>query len=222
MTGCASKALEAAAALGAAAAWEDLLVQVRACRICVTDPQGKPLPHEPRPVIRGRTTARIAVCGQAPGIRVHRSGLPFSDASGERLRSWMGVTGEEFYDEDRVAIVPMGFCFPGYDANGSDLPPRRECAPLWRKRVFATLPDLALLLVVGSHAMRWHLPGIAQRSMTDTVAAWADILGRTGVYPAVLPLPHPSWRNSGWLKAHPWFEAEVLPELRSRVRTLLR
>jgi uracil-DNA glycosylase len=205
-----------------AEALEDVLVQVRACRLCVTDPQGKALPHEPRPVIRGRASARIAVCGQAPGIRVHRSGVPFSDPSGERLRSWMGITGEEFYDEDRVAIVPMGFCFPGYDAKGSDLPPRRECAPLWRERVFAALPDLALLLVIGSHAMRWHLPGIVQRSMTDTVAAWGDISGRTGVFPAVLPLPHPSWRNSGWLKAHPWFEADVLPELRSRVRTLLR
>ncbi len=201
---------------------EDVLAQVRACRLCVTSPLGKPLPHEPRPVIRGRKTAQIAVCGQAPGIRVHRSGLPFSDPSGDRLRGWMGVTAEEFYDEDRVAIVPMGFCFPGYDANGSDLPPRRECAPLWRARVFGALPELALLLVIGSHAMRWHLPGIAQRSMTETVAAWADILGRPAVAPSVLPLPHPSWRNSGWLKAHPWFEMDVLPVLRARVRQLLR
>ncbi len=208
--------------VGADQRLDDVLAQVRSCRFCVTNPRGKPLPHEPRPVIQGRTGARIAVCGQAPGIRVHRSGVPFSDPSGDRLREWMGVTPKEFYDEDRIAIMPMGFCFPGFDAHGSDLPPRQECAPLWRARVFAAQPDLALLLVIGSHAMRWHLAEIPQRSMTETVSAWAEILGRPGVVRSVLPLPHPSWRNSGWLKTNPWFEADVLPVLKDRVRELLR
>lgn len=200
---------------------EDILTEIRACRLCVTAPQGRPLPHEPRPVIRGHATARIAVCGQAPGIRVHRSGVPFSDPSGDRLRGWMGVRAEEFYDEDRIAIVPMGFCFPGYDATGSDLPPRRECAAAWRARVFAALPELALLLVIGAHAMRWHLREAERGSMTATVAAWAEILDRPGAGPDIVPLPHPSWRNSGWLKAHPWFDAQVLPVLKNRVRELL-
>jgi len=199
-----------------------LLDNVRACRVCVDHPRGAALPHEPRPIVRGRVTARIAVCGQAPGIRVHRSGLPFDDPSGDRLRGWMGVTRADFYDEDRVAVVPMGFCFPGYDRSGGDLPPRPECAPLWRNRVLAEFSNLSLMLVIGSYAMAWHLPMPARQSMTQTVRGWYEISGRSGDGPSLLPLPHPSWRNSGWLKANPWFDAEVVPALRVRVATLLR
>ena len=197
-----------------------LVGEIRACRRCVVSPDGAPLPHEPRPVLRVSTTARVAVCGQAPGTRVHASGIPFSDPSGDRLRAWMGVSGDEFYDVSRIAIIPMGFCFPGLDTKGSDLPPRRECAPLWRDRLFARLPHLELMLLVGSYAQAWHLPERKAARMTDTVAAWRDILEKEA-RPARWPLPHPSWRNSGWLKAHPWFEAEVLPRLRGEVRKLI-
>ena len=201
---------------------DGLLVEIRACRVCITDPRGPPLPHEPRPILRATSTARVAICGQAPGLRVHHSGVPFSDPSGERLRAWMGVTPAEFYDETRVAIVPMGFCFPGYGKSKTDLPPRRECAPLWRARVFAALPQLELLLLVGSHAIGWHLPERRRQPMTDTVASWAQILNERDGHRAVFPLPHPSWRNSAWLKANPWFDADAIPVLQARVRSLLR
>src|SRR3989304_6673540 len=128
---------------------ESVLAALRACRHCVEAPQGKPLPHEPRPVLRRSSTARLAVCSQAPGTKVHESGTPFTDRSGDRLRDWMGVTPQEFYDEARIAVIPMGFCFPGQDAQGADLPPRRECAPLWHHKLFAVLPRLELLLAVG-------------------------------------------------------------------------
>ena len=134
----------------------------------------------------------------------------------------MGVTREEFYDEDRVAVVPMGFCFPGYDQSGGDLPPRRECAPIWRERVLAEFSNLSLILVIGTYAMAWHLPMPARQSMTETVRGWAEISVRRGGGPSLLPLPHPSWRNSGWLKANPWFGADVVPALQERVGTLLR
>jgi uracil-DNA glycosylase len=199
-----------------------LLAEIRACRACVERPRGRPLPHEPRPVIRATTTARIAICGQAPGTRVHASGVPFTDPSGDRLRDWMGVTPDEFYDERRIAIVPMGFCFPGLDAKGSDLPPRKECAPLWRGKVFTLLPKLQLVLAVGGYAQRWHMAREAGSCATvsELIKAWRQHLERADGVP-MLPLPHPSWRNSGWLKANPWFAAEVLPELRQRVRNLL-
>lgn len=171
--------------------------------------------------MRGRAGARIMVCGQAPGIRVHRSGLPFDDPSGDRLRAWMGVTRETFYDEDRIAVVPMGFCFPGYDQAGGDLPPRRECAPLWRERVLAGFTNVSLMLLTGTYAMRWHLPVAGRRPMTETVRGWRGYLEAEGDGVCVLPLPHPSWRNSGWLKANPWFAAETVPALQERVRLLL-
>lgn len=199
-----------------------LQFEIRACRRCLTDPTGAPLPHEPRPVIRGKATARIAICGQAPGTRVHASGIPFTDPSGVRLRAWMGLSEVEFYDEAVCAVVPMGFCFPGLSANGSDLPPRRECAALWRARVFAALPQVELILAIGQYAQRWHLGPLAQRSLTETVADWKSIVNRSEAGPAVWPLPHPSWRNSGWLKHNPWFSAEVLPQLRSKITSLLR
>ena len=197
-----------------------LVARIRACRLCRDAPSGRPLAHEPRPVLRVSPAARIAICGQAPGARVHASGVPFSDPSGDRLRSWMGVSEAEFYDQARIAIVPMGFCFPGHDAKGGDLPPRKECAPLWREQVFATLKQLQLVLLVGLYAQKWHLGREATAGgLTVTVANWRTIFGKAQK-PALLPLPHPSWRNTGWLKRHPWFEAELLPELRERVRAL--
>jgi uracil-DNA glycosylase len=196
-----------------------LLTQVRACRLCVEATEGAPLPHEPRPVLRVSTTARLAIVGQAPGTRVHASGIPFTDPSGVRLREWMGVTPEEFYDLKRVAVIPMGFCYPGQDAAGADLPPRPECAPHWRTRLLAQLPQIELMLLVGGYGQRWHL-GPPVRSVTATVEDWRAVLGANDG-PRYLPLPHPSWRNNGWLKRHPWFEAELLPVLRKEVRSLL-
>jgi uracil-DNA glycosylase len=203
-----------------ATALDRLVIQIRACRLCVEAPVGAPLDHEPRPVLRVSRTARIAVVGQAPGTRVHASGIPFTDPSGERLRAWMGVSAEEFYDVRRIAIVPMGFCYPGQDAHGGDLPPRRECAPRWRERLFKQMPQIELMLLVGAHAQRWHLKSNAKPSVGATVEDWRAILhGMDG--PRCLPLPHPSWRNNAWLKAHPGFERELLPRLRAEVRALL-
>jgi uracil-DNA glycosylase len=216
-----------------------LVEDISACRICRDTPSsGAPLPHEPRPVLRVSTTARLCLCSQAPGTRVHASGVPFTDPSGDRLRQWMGVTPDEFYDVSRIAIVPMGFCFPGLDAHGSDLPPRRECAKHWRRQLFEAMPQFELILLIGSYAQRWHLGVRAAKDMTATVRAWntnfaasvpvekADIAGvnadaHAQVGPTFLPLPHPSWRNNGWLKRNSWFEAETVPHLRSEVRRLL-
>jgi uracil-DNA glycosylase len=176
---------------------------------------GAPLPHEPRPVLQVSATATICVVGQAPGTRVHASGRPFTDPSGDRLRDWMGVDAATFYDESRLAIVPIGFCFPGLDARGSDLPPRRECPPAWRKRLMAQLPQVRLLLAVGAYAQAWHLGALARKSLTDTVSAWRTIA--TATDPVVVPLPHPSWRNNAWIKKNPWFEADLLPFLREEI-----
>jgi uracil-DNA glycosylase len=187
-----------------------LLAEIRACRACA-----RALPHEPRPVVRASATAQLAICSQAPGTKVHATGLSFNDASGDRLRGWLGIDRDTFYDERRIAIVPMGFCFPGQDATGADLPPRKECAPLWHARLFAALPQIDLRLLVGSYAIKWHLGTRAKPTLSETVAAWREYL------PRQIPLPHPSWRNNGWLRANPWFERELVPELRSRVRGLL-
>ena len=195
---------------------DSLLAGIRACRICRDRPQGRPLPHEPRPVVRVSPTATICVVGQAPGTRVHASGIPFTDPSGDRLRAWMGVDAETFYDVSRVGIVPMGFCFPGLNERGADLPPRRECAPAWRAPLFAALPRIDLLLAVGSYSHAWHLGQLARPTLTETVAAWRDIMAATRA-PLIVPLPHPSWRNNAWIKRHPWFEAELLPVLRREV-----
>jgi uracil-DNA glycosylase len=157
---------------------------------------------------------------QAPGTRVHASGIPFTDASGERLRAWMGVTPDEFYDTARVAIIPMGFCFPGLDAKGGDLPPRRECARQWHGLLFAELPRLELVVIPGQYGQRWHLGANTGASLTETVHDWRRIVGRAGT-PVYIPLPHPSWRNNGWLRANPWFEDELLPFLRDRVSKIL-
>lgn len=195
--------------------------EIRKCRRCIEAPTGAPLVHEPRPVLRVSRTARLAIVGQAPGTRVHASGVPFTDPSGQRLRSWMDVTEEEFYDTRRVAIVPMGFCFPGQDARGADLPPRAECAPLWRPRLFALLTQLELVLLIGSYAQRWHLGSRPAAPLGETVREWRSFLARPG-RPRYFPLPHPSWRNNAWLARNPWFEAELLPDLRREVARLIR
>jgi uracil-DNA glycosylase len=165
--------------------------------------------------VRASAAARIAICGQAPGTRVHATGIPFNDPSGDRLRAWLGIDREAFYDDARIAILPMGFCFPGHDGNGADLPPRAECAPLWHERLFAELPQIELKILVGRYAQAWHLKDRVKRTMSATVRAWQQYV------PDYLPLPHPSWRNNRWLKDNCWFEADLVPELQARVRALL-
>lgn len=197
---------------------------IAGCRLCRDCPDGGPerrLPHEPRPVAWLSATARVLIAGQAPGLRVHETGIPFNDASGDRLRQWLGVDRETFYDRSRLAIAPMGFCFPGYDAHGHDLPPRLECAPHWRQSVIDAMPQVELILAIGQYAQAWHLGRLRRKTMTETVAHWRDFLLANREGPRVLPLPHPSWRNNGWLKRHPWFEAEVLPVLRREVSLLI-
>jgi uracil-DNA glycosylase len=202
--------------------FDDLAARLRACRICRDAPRhGGPLPQEPRPILQGSATARLCIASQAPGTRAQASGIPFRDPSGVRLRRWLGLDEAAFYDPARVAIVPMGACFPGQDAKGGDLPPRRECAAAWRAPLFAALPDLELILLIGQYAQAWHLGAAFQGGLTATVQRWREILAAEG-RPWLLPLPHPSWRNNGWLRRHPWFEAELLPVLRDRVRTIVR
>jgi len=197
-----------------------LAAEIAACRICRDRPEGPPLPHEPRPVFRASATARICIAGQAPGTRVHASGTPFTDPSGDRLRAWMGVDAATFYGLSRIAIIPMGFCYPGQDERGADLPPRRECAPAWRAALFGALPRLELVLAVGSYAQAWHLGGLKRPTLGGTVADWREIMAATA-RPVVIPLPHPSWRNNAWLKQNPWFEADLLPVLRREVGRVL-
>ena len=185
-----------------------LLSEVRSCTICAAH-----LPQRPRPVLQAGRRARILVAGQAPGRRVDSSGIPFADPSGDRLRQWMGIDAAVFYDPDQIAILPMGFCYPGPAASG-DLPPRPECAAAWRARLLEQLPDLRLTLAIGRFAQAWHLKLSGRETLTDTVRGWRDH------GPEVVPLPHPSPRNNPWLRRNPWFEHEVLPSLRERVRAL--
>lgn len=196
---------------------------IRACRICRDQPKHFPaLPHDPNPVCIVSTQARIAICGQAPGIRVHNSSVPFNDPSGDRLRQWLGTSREEFYDPSLFAIVPMGFCFPGYDKHGGDLPPRRECRQIWHDRVFASMPQLEIILVIGQYALAYHLPDRPNKSLTDTVRNWQDLIATPNKAGQIIfPLPHPSRRNSGWLKRNPWFNAEVVPVLQQKIRHIL-
>ncbi len=193
----------------------ELLDRIAACRICAGRFAATATAHAPRPVLRVSTSARILIAGQAPGARVHASGLPFDDPSGDRLRDWMGIDRETFYDQRRIAVVPMAFCFPGYDAKGSDLPPPPVCAKTWRAQVLAGLPRVGLTLLVGQYAQRWHLGDRRGAGVTETVRGWREY------GPALMPLPHPSWRNTGWLKKNPWFAAEALPWLRAEVARLL-
>ena len=199
---------------------EKLTLRVRACRICVETPIGRPLPHEPRPVLVPSSLARVLIASQAPGTKVHLSGMPFTDASGDRLRSWLGVTSEEFYDTGNFAIVPMGFCFPGQDARGADLPPRRECAPAWRAPLMAAMPQIELVLTIGIYAQAWHMGETRRGSLTETVRSWREVFAAPA-RPVVLPLPHPSWRNTSWLKKNPWFEMDLLPFLKTEIRSRL-
>ena len=187
--------------------------EIAACRICAERFAATATAHAPRPVVWFRGPPRLLIASQAPGARVHEAQTPFWDRSGDRLRDWMGVDQDTFYDRDRVAIVPMAFCFPGYDAKGSDLPPPRVCAATWRDRAMAALGDVPLTLLIGAYAQGWHLGG--RVPVTERVADWRSHA------PRVFPLPHPSWRNTAWLKRNPWFEAELLPVLRARIAEVL-
>lgn len=189
-------------------ALDRLAAEIRACRICEAH-------LDPRPVFRVSATARLLIAGQAPGTRVHASGTPFTDPSGDRLRDWLGLAPETFYDQTKVAIVPMGFCFPGLDAKGGDRPPRPECAQTWHERLMRELPNIRFRVLIGAYAQHWHLGDRAKGTLTETVAAWAEYL------PQAIPLPHPSWRNNGWLKKNPWFENSALPALRAGVARAL-
>ncbi|MEO0918893.1 MAG: uracil-DNA glycosylase family protein [Pseudomonadota bacterium] len=191
-----------------------LTSNIKACTLCADRFAATVTGHAPRPVTWFGPKARILIAGQAPGMRVHKSGKPFTDPSGDRLREWMGVDEATFYDKERIAIIPMAFCFPGYNAKGSDLPPPKLCARTWRARLMAQLDRMQLTLLIGAYAQSWHLPH-APKGVTATVAAWQSFL------PDALPLPHPSWRNTGWLKRNPWFETDVLPVLRARVKDAL-
>jgi len=191
----------------------DLAGEIRACRLCADRFAATETGHAPRPVVWFRPSARLLIASQAPGMRAHLSGRPFDDPSGVRLRDWLGMDEAAFYDRDRVAIVPMGFCFPGYDSAGGDRPPPAICARTWHARVLAQLPDVALIVIVGGAAQRYHLG--TRIGVTETVRGWRAHA------PRVFPLPHPSWRNTGWLRRNPWFEAEVLPALRGTVRQVL-
>ena len=187
-----------------------LLRDVRACTVCDAH-----LPLGPRPVLKGKQSARIMIVGQAPGTKVHETGIPWNDASGRRLREWLDLDDAAFYDEARIAIVPMGFCYPGANPKGGDNPPRPECAPLWHPPLRQAMRQVELTLLVGQYAQRWYLKDRMKKTMTETVHAWRDYL------PEFLPTPHPSWRTTHWLKKNPWFEAEIVPELRRRVHLLL-
>jgi uracil-DNA glycosylase len=189
---------------------ESLLQQVRACRLCAEQ-----LPHGPRPVLRASASARLLIVGQAPGARVHASGIPWDDQSGKRLRRWMGIDPEVFYDESKVAIIPMGFCYPGKGKSG-DLPPRPECARHWHQQLLPLLPNIQLTLLVGKYAQDYFLGAGAKPTLTETVTHWPDYL------PAFIPLPHPSPRNEFWLRRHPWFEQETVPVLQELVAEALR
>lgn len=195
--------------------FDDLRTRIDSCRLCAGRFAATATAHAPRPVLRARPGARVLIASQAPGARVHASGLPFDDRSGDRLRDWMGVDRATFYDQGRIAIVPMAYCFPGYDAAGSDLPPPAICASTWRRRVLAAIGSVELTLLIGQYAQAWHLGERRGRTLTETVRNWRSHV------PGLLVLPHPSWRNTAWLKRNPWFEDEVVPWLRGRVSELL-
>ncbi|SFS21607.1 uracil-DNA glycosylase family protein [Yoonia litorea] len=191
----------------------DLQTRLQDCRICAERFAKTATRHEPRPVVWFEKGARILIASQAPGARVHEAGMPFWDRSGDRLRDWLGVDQETFYDRKRIAIVPMGFCFPGYDRSGADLPPPPVCHQTWRREILATLGDIPVTILIGGYAQRWHLT--TREGVTATVKRWRDLA------PRVFPLPHPSWRNTAWLKKNPWFVEELLPELRTTVAKVL-
>jgi uracil-DNA glycosylase family 4 len=185
--------------------------EIRACQLCKSDMQ-----RAPNPIFQVSETARILIAGQAPGNLADLSGKPFTDPSGDRLRAWLGIDEATFYDPSKVAIVPMGFCFPGYDKNGGDIPPMKRCAPTWRAQLLSQMPNLKVTVLVGGYAQKWHLGGRTEKTLTATVAKWRDFVSE-----GLFTTPHPSWRNNAWLKRNPWFEAELLPELRAHVQACL-
>lgn len=189
-----------------------LLRQVRSCTFCAGH-----LPLGPRPVVRIASTARLLIIGQAPGTRVHETGIPWNDRSGDRLRDWLQMDSETFYDENRVAIMPMGFCYPGVLPNGGDAPPRPECAPMWHERLHAHMPNISLTLLIGQYAQKAYLGKSREKTMTETVARFADFLPQ-----GLLPIPHPSWRTTGWQKKNPWFDELLLPVLRERTAEITK
>ena len=208
--------------------FQDLVTEIRACLVCAphlppvlagqhqiedhkVDLRARHFLAQPRPILRGTPSARLLIISQAPGTRVHETGLSFNDRSGDRLRGWLALDRDTFYDEARVAIMAMGFCYPGRDPKGGDLPPRPECAPRWHARLRPFFPAIELTLLVGSYAIDYYLPRSGRRSMTAAVACWRDFL------PEYFVLPHPSWRTTRWLRDNPWFENETLPELRARI-----
>ena len=188
----------------------NLLAQVSNCVICEAD-----LPLGARPVIQFNPSARILIAGQAPGLKVHQTGIPFNDASGQRLRQWLGLSKDDFYDATKIAILPMGFCYPGKGKSG-DLPPRKECVPAWRAQLLAALPNIKLTIVLGKYAQAYHLPQTKHLSLTELVKSWREY------WPTTLPLPHPSPRNNIWLANNPWFERDVVPELADAVQSILK
>ena len=189
--------------------FDKLVSEIRACRHCESL-----LPLGPNPVIQVSKYARLLIVGQAPGRKVHETGLPFNDPSGNRLREWMGVNRDIFYDSSRIALIPMGFCYPGTGKSG-DLPPRKECAVLWRQKLLQELSNIRLTLVIGHYAHQYHLRGRQKTSLTQTVRCWKDY------WPDYIPLPHPSPRNNRWLRDNPWFDKEVLPAMKARVDYVL-
>lgn len=186
--------------------FHEVMDSVRQCCHCLGD-----LPHHPYPILRGLPSAKILIVGQAPGLKVHQTGLSFNDPSGDRLRSWLKLTRDQFYDDRKIAIIPMGLCFPGRDKNGYDLPPIKKCAPFWHPLLLPLFPNLQLTLLVGGYAQKFFLKGRCKGSLTETVHAFEEYL------PNFFPLPHPSWRNTGWLKRHSWFELEAIPRLRAAI-----
>ncbi len=200
------------------------VARISACRLC-RDARGPArLPHEPRPVLRVSTTARLVLAGQAPGNRVHATGIPYNDPSGDRLRAWMNVSRETFYDETLIAIVPMGFCFPGYSAAKADLPPRRECRATWHDELFRLMPRIECILAIGRYAQDYHFARLG-RPLPKGLSLGDIVGGRQSQAPdrpRLIALPHPSWRNNAWIKRNPWFEAEVLPMLRAEVARAIR
>jgi uracil-DNA glycosylase len=193
------------------AALAQLLAEVRACRMCAAE-----LPLGPRPVLRAQTSARLLIVGQAPGTKVHETGIPWNDPSGDRLRDWLDLDRDAIYDESRIAIIPMGYCYPGRDTRGGDLPPRKECAQLWLPKLLAHLPNIQLTLLVGQYAQKEFLGRRRHTTLTETVRRWQEY------QPDLWPLPHPSFRNTYWLQKNPWFEQKVVPALRERVRVLVK
>ncbi len=190
---------------------EEFLIKVRSCQLCESH-----LPFDPRPVIQAASTARLLIIGQAPGTRVHQTGIPFNDPSGDRLRKWLGIDRNLFYDKTKIAIMPMGLCYPGKNPKGGDLPPRPECAPLWHQKIRSYLPDIKLTLLVGRYSQIYYLGDKAKKSGTETIYSWREYL------PDFLPLPHPSWRNNTWLLKNVWFEKEILPFLCNQIQSILR